>query len=309
MTNFVKIMQKISGFVSIIGTPNAGKSTLLNAILGQNISIVTPKPQTTRNKIFGIYTKDNMQIIFVDTPGILDPKYKLQQFMKREIDSSFVESDIILLIVDISEFNIKKLKDVYDKYKKEFSEHKLFCVLNKIDLLKKEVVLLTIKKISDNLNFDEIIPVSAVKGFNVNELLVVISKYLPENEFYFGDDVITSQPERFFVSEIIRENILKLYKDEVPFSVYVDIDEFKEREKGKNFIRGSIFVERDGQKAIIIGAGGSGIKKLGEFARKEIEEFLDRQVFLELFVKVRKDWKNDENFLKKNFNKLSTQIN
>lgn len=301
-------MQKISGFAAIIGAPNAGKSTLLNAILGQNISIVTPKPQTTRNRIFGIYTKDNVQIVFVDTPGILNPRYKLQQFMNREIETSFIEADVIMLVIDANKYDTESLREVYDKYKKEFSEHKLFCVLNKIDLLKKEEVLLIIKNISDTYKFDEIIPVSAVKGFNVADLIKTITRCLPENEFYFGADAVTSQPERFFVAEIIRQSVLKLYRDEIPFSVYIDIDEFKERDKSKDFIRASVIVERETQKAIIIGANGSKIKSLGSISRKQIEEFLGREVFLELFVKVRKDWKNDEDFLKKNFNKSGAPI-
>jgi GTP-binding protein Era len=303
MTNFIKIMQKISGFVAIIGTPNAGKSTLLNAILGQKISIVTPKAQTTRNKIFGIYTKDNLQIVFVDTPGILDPKYKLQQFMKKEIDSSFHDCDVIILVIDTDKFDEESLKTVYEKYKEQFSEHKLFCVLNKMDLMKKEEILMMIKSISENYKFDEIIPVSALKKFNIDDLIRTIAKNLPEGEFYFAEDTITSQPEKFFVSEIIRQNILRKYRDEIPFSVYIDIDEFKERENSKDFIRATIYVERDTQKAILIGAGGLMMKKLGEASRKDIENFLQREVYLELFVKVRKDWKNDDDFLKRNFNK------
>ncbi len=299
-------MQKFSGFVPIIGAPNAGKSTLLNSILGQTISIVTAKPQTTRNRITGIYTRDNVQIVFVDTPGILDPKYKLQQFMSREIESSVIESDVIILVIDINKYERSLFGNLISKYKKEFSGHKLFCVLNKIDLVRKEEVLHVIKDISENFQIDEIIPVSASKRFNVDELIKTIVKYLPENEFYFETDVLTSKPEKFFVAEIIRKNILKQYKDEVPFSVYIDIEEFKERESGKDFIRATVIVERETQKAIIIGEGGLKIKRLGEYSRKGIEEFLDRPVFLELFVKVRKDWKNDEDFLKKNFNKLGT---
>lgn len=301
-------MQKLSGFVPIIGAPNAGKSTLLNAILGQNISIVTAKPQTTRNRITGIYTKDNVQIVFVDTPGILDPKYKLQQFMSREIESSVVESDVIVLVIDIKKYERDSFAKLYDKYSREYKEHKLFCVLNKIDLIRKEDILAVIKDISENFKVDEIIPVSAVKGFNVDELIRTIIKYLPENEFYFESDVLTSQPEKFFVSEIIRQNVLRQYKDEIPFSVYIDIEEFKERESGKDFIRASVIVERDTQKAIIIGEGGLKIKKLGEYSRKSVEEFLGRPVYLELFVKVRKDWKNDDEFLKKNFNKFGTSV-
>lgn len=299
-------MQKVSGFVPIIGAPNAGKSTLLNAILGQNISIVTAKPQTTRNRITGIYTKDNVQIVFVDTPGILDPKYKLQQFMSREIESSVIESDVIILVIDIKKYDLESFAKLYDKYSNEYKDHKIFCVLNKIDLIRKEVILAVIKEISGNFKIDEIIPVSAVKGFNIDELLKTIIKYLPENEFYFESDLLTSQPEKFFVSEIIRQNVLRQYKDEVPFSVYIDIDEFKERENGKDFIRASIIVERETQKAIIIGEGGLKIKKLGEYSRKSVEEFLGRPVYIELFVKVRRDWKNDDDFLRKNFNKFGT---
>ncbi len=299
-------MQKKSGFVSIIGIPNAGKSTLLNAILGQNISIVTAKPQTTRNKIFGIYTKDNVQIVFVDTPGILNPKYKLQQFMKHEIESSFAEADIIVMVIDAFKYESESLKEIYTKYRQEFSEHKMICVLNKIDLMKKEEVLGLIQNISESFKFDEIVPVSATKDFNVKELIKVIAGYLPESEFYYDDNVLTSQPEKFFVSEIIRQNILRQYQEEIPFSVYIDITEFKERDNGKDFISASIIVERDTQKAIIIGSAGSKIKHLGEASRKGIEAFLGRSVYLELHVKVRKDWKNDDVFLKKNFNKLSS---
>ncbi len=301
-------MQKISGFAAIIGTPNAGKSTLLNSILGQNISIVTSKPQTTRNKIFGIYTKDNIQIVFVDTPGILDPKYRLQEFMKKEIDSSFAESDIIILVIDAFKYDSGILKSTYEKYRTEFSAHKLFCVLNKIDLLKKEEVLEMIKEVSDQFKFDEIIPVSATKKFNIDDLISTIARYLPESEFYFEPDAVTSQPEKFFVAEIIRQNVLKQFKDEIPFSVYIDVEEFKEREAGKDYIRASIIVERDSQKAIVIGTSGSKIKSLGESSRREIENFLGRKTYLELFVKVRKDWKNDEDFLKKNFNKQGAPV-
>lgn len=302
-------MQKFSGFVPIIGAPNAGKSTLLNSILGEKLSIVTSKPQTTRNRITGIYTRDNIQIVFVDTPGILDPKYKLQQFMSREIDTSVIESDIILFLIDSGKYEREDTAKFFEKYNEEFKKHRIFIVLNKIDLLRKENVLKIIDDISKNFKFEEIIPVSAEKGFNIDELLKTIIKYLPENEFYFESDHLTSQPEKFFVSEIIRQNILKLFRDEVPFSVYVDITEFKERDNGKDFISASIIVERDTQKTIIIGENGNKIKQLGKNSRKAVEEFLGREVYLELFVKVRKDWKNDEKFLKSNFNKLNTQSN
>jgi GTP-binding protein Era len=280
----------------------------MNAIMGQTLSIVTPKPQTTRNKIFGIYTKDDAQIIFVDTPGILKPQYKLQVFMKRELESSFLEADIIILICDASKYDLNDIGEVYEKYKKEFSSHKVFCLLNKIDLLNKEVVLHIIKDVSTNFKFDEIIPLSAAKGFNVDELVRTIINYLPEHEFYFDGDIIASQPEKFFVSELIRAEALKIYEQEVPFSVYVEVDEFKERSKGKDYIRASIILEKDSQKKIVIGRNGLMIKTLGERARAQIEEFLGRKVFLELYVKIRKNWKNDEDFLKRKYIRSSMSI-
>lgn len=225
-------MQKKSGYVAILGRPNSGKSTLLNAILGQELSIVTPKPQTTRNKIFGIYTEDNIQIIFIDTPGILDPKYRLQQYMKKEVESSFTECDVILLVVDIVKYNAAELQIVYNRYKKHFCSIKSICVLNKIDKVNKDEVLLAIRDINQKLGFDEIVPVSAISAYNIQELIKTVTKYLPESEFYFDEDIITSQSERFFVSEIIREQAMMLYQDEIPFGIYVDIEEFKEH-KGK----------------------------------------------------------------------------
>jgi len=294
-------MPKKSGFVSIVGKPNAGKSTLLNAIIGQNLSVVTPKPQTTRNKIFGIYTRNDVQIVFSDTPGILKPKYKLQIFMKRELESSFKDADIIVFILDVSVYDPEDVKEVLEKYKREFEKHILFCVLNKIDLISKEEVLHIINDVSKSKSFDEIIPLSAEKGFNVKDLVNTIVKYLPEGEFYFDSEIIASQPEKFFVSEIIRAQALRLLKEEVPFSVYVDIEEFKERENGKDYIRASIILEKDSQKKIVIGKEGSMLKKLGVLSRSGIEDFLGKGVFLELFVKVRKNWKNDENFLRRKF--------
>jgi GTP-binding protein Era len=301
-------MNKKAGFASIIGKPNAGKSTLVNAILGQALSIVTSKPQTTRNKIFGIYTKDNVQIVLLDTPGILVPKYKLHDFMKREIESSFPESDVIILVVDASTYSMESVKEVFDVYDTQFSIHKLFCVLNKIDLLTNEVVLHIINDISSNYKFNEIIPLSAYKNFNVTELIDTIIKYLPEHEFYFDEEIIASQPERFFVSELIREAVLKLYSEEIPFSVFVDIEDYKEREKGKDYIRANLIVEKDSQKKIVIGSKGAMIKRLGELSRRKIEDFIDKSVFLELFVKVRKNWKNDEEFLKRKFKPGTTTL-
>ncbi len=299
-------MAKKSGFVSIIGKPNAGKSTLLNTIFGQSLSIVTAKPQTTRNKVFGIFTKDDIQIVFVDTPGILKPKYKLQVFMKKELESTFIETDLIVLVYDSSKYDPESLKELYDTYKDEFKTKKSFILLNKIDLLTKEEVLNIISDVAVKYDFNEIIPVSARKNFNIDDFLKTVEKYLPENEFFFDKDIVATQPEKFFVSEIIREFALKFYQEEIPFSVFIDIEEFKERENGKDYIRANVIVEKDSQKGIIIGKGGEMLKKLGEYSRKEIEDFLGRPVFLELFVKVEKNWKNDEKFLKRKFSNQSS---
>jgi GTP-binding protein Era len=294
-------MARKSGFVSIIGKPNAGKSTLLNAIFGQSLSIVTAKPQTTRNKVFGVYTHDDIQIVFVDTPGILKPRYKLQVYMKKELESSFVETDLIVLVYDVSKYDAADLKDLSETYKDEFTSKKSFIVLNKIDLLTKEEVLHIISDVFVKTKFDEIIPVSARKKFNIEDFLKTVEKYIPENEFYFDEKTIATQPEKFFVGEIIREYALRLYKEEIPYSIFIEIEEFKEREKGKDYIRANIIIEKESQKGIIIGKGGDMLKHLGELARKDIEEFLGREVFLELFVKVKPNWKNDEDFLKRNF--------
>ncbi len=301
----LKSMKKKSGFVVIAGKPNSGKSTILNSILGQEISIVTSKPQTTRSRIFGIYTKMNVQVVFVDTPGILKPRYKLQAFMKREIDSSFIDADIILLIVDGSDYSPDLVREIHEKYRKEFDSHEVFCVINKIDLIRKEVLLAIIDDVSAKLKFSEIVPVSGKTGFNIDELIRTIEKYLPEHDFYFENDVVAAQPEKFFVSEIIRAHALKMYKEEVPFSIYVGIEDFRERETGKCYIRAGIVLEKESQKPIVIGKKGAMIKALGERSRKDIEDFLGQKVFLELYVKIRKNWKNDEEFLKRNFYKTS----
>lgn len=270
----------------------------MNAILGRNLSIVTPKPQTTRYKIFGIYTSGITQIVFVDTPGILKPKYELQNFMKREVESSFIEADVILLLIDVSKYESDELNQIFNEYGEKLSKHKVFCVINKIDLTTKEFLLLIINDISKKFNFDEIIPISAKSAFNIDELLKTIVKYLPDSEFFYGTEAIATQPERFFVSEIIREQALLLFGEEIPYSIYVEIDEFKEHKSAKDFIRANIVVERNSQRKIIIGTSGAMIKKLGVEARKEIERFLDRPVYLELHAKVRKNWKNNEKFLK-----------
>lgn len=292
-----------SGFVSIIGKPNVGKSTLLNAFMGEELSLVTPKPQTTRNCITGIYTKDSIQIVFLDTPGILKPRYKLQHFMKREIDSSFLESDLVLLVLDASGYDTDSVSSILSEDFKQLSKKAAFCVLNKIDRIDKSEVLHVIKDVSSKFKFAEIFPVSAKKKYNTYELLESIIKYMPNGEFYFENDIIASQPEKFFVAEIIRGEAMKLLKDEVPFSVFVEIEEFNEHKNSKDYIRVSLIMEKDSQKSIVIGSGGSMLKKIGMHARKKVEEFLQKEVFIDIHVKVKKNWKDDDTFLKNHFKK------
>ena len=289
-----------SGYVAILGLPNSGKSTLLNTLLGQKLSIITSKPQTTRKRILGILSEETYQIIFLDTPGILSPSYLLQEKMMEDVKISLDDADVIVLIVDVKEdqnagnlFAQEFVKDIVLKSKKP----KLL-ILNKVDLITQEKVTELINHFESRKLFDEVIPLSATFNFNTQRVKEDIIRFLPEGQKFFPDDQLTDGTERFFVSEIIREKILELYRDEVPYSCEVLIAEFKEREEGKNFISAEVVVERDSQKAIIIGKAGASIKKLGQVARESIEEFLQREVFLELRVKVRKKWRSDENLLK-----------
>ncbi len=286
------------GYVAIIGKPNAGKSTLLNAFLGFDLSIVNKKAQTTRNKILGIFTEKNIQIVFIDTPGLFEPKYELQRFMMTELKSSFNEADIILHIIDASDFNIKALKDTEVKFKKEFKGKKRIIALNKVDLIEQDDVKSKILLLKEEFGFDNIVPISAKENFNINELQRLLIENLPISEFFFDEDILTDKPEKFFVAEIIRQKILDMYQDEVPYSVYVDIVEFIERKDSKDYINAEIVLERESQKVIFIGRNGDKIKTLGRTARESIEKFLKKEVYLKLFVKVRKDWRKDRKFLR-----------
>ena len=289
-----------TGYVTILGLPNSGKSSLLNALLGQKLSIITAKPQTTRKRILGILSEENYQIIFLDTPGILSPSYLLQEKMMDEVKSSLDDADIIVLIIDVME---DPLADILlnQEFVKEtvLKSRKLkLLILNKVDLITQDKVTNLINHFEAQKLFEEVIPISAAHNFNVQRVKEEIIRLLPEGPKLFPDDQITDASERYFVSELIREKILEIYRDEIPYSCEVLIIEFKERETSKHFISAEVVVERDSQKAIIIGKGGASIKKLGEAARKSIEEFLQREVFLELRVKVRKKWRSDENLLK-----------
>ena len=286
-----------SGFVAIIGRPNVGKSTLLNRILGEKIVITSDKPQTTRNRIKGIHNIPKAQIIFIDTPGIHRAKSLLNKFMVEEALASVKEVDVILFLVeaDLPTGNREaQILQVLAAVKAP-----VFLVLNKIDLVAKAALLEQIAGYSQLYPFKEIIPVSAANGDGVERLVESVCHYLPEGPVYFPDDILTDVPERFIVAEIIREKIFRLTRDEVPYAVAVEVESFKERPDGTLIaIAAAINVERDSQKGIIIGKKGAMLKKIGMEARREIEQLLDTKVFLELFVRVRKEWSENPRLLK-----------
>ncbi len=284
-----------AGFISIIGKPNAGKSTLLNALIGMKFAITTEKAQTTRHRILGIHMHEGAQLIFSDTPGIIKPHYKLQEKMMNQVRESVSDADILLLVVDVKDSEIgPEVEEVLAKYPSE----KKVLVLNKIDLSDQDEVTKLSESLSAKFEFGNIVALSAEKKFNTNRLLDLLAKICPEHPYYFLEDQLTDRPERFFVGEMIREKILKFYSQEIPYSVEVDIDEFKDQGK---IIRISaiIYTERKSQKGILIGEGGRGLKKVGTHARKDIEEFVGKKVFLQLFVKVREKWRENEDLLRK----------
>jgi GTP-binding protein Era len=283
-----------SGFVSIVGNPNVGKSTLSNLLVGERLSIITSKAQTTRHKILGIVNKDDYQIVFSDTPGVLQPNYKLQESMLKFSKSALIDADLILYITDTVETPGKNedfIKDVKE------SRLPLLLVINKIDLSTQEQLEKLTTTWETLLPNAEIYPISAQHKFNIQNLYNRILELIPESPPYFEKDALTDKPMRFFVSEIIREKILLYYQKEIPYSVEVEVEEFKEGQHQTN-INAIIHVVRDSQKGIIIGHQGKALKKLGTEARKALETFLDTKIFLHLFVKVSKNWRDKENFLK-----------
>ena len=284
-----------SGFVSFVGRPNVGKSTLLNSILGKRIAITSDKPQTTRNMIQGIYNDEDTQIVFVDTPGIHKPKSKLGKVLNKQAYFTINDVDIVILVVDITEkigtgdkFVIDILKNIEDK--------PVFLVINKIDKLPKEEILKKIDEYQKIYDFDEIIPVSERKKDNTDRLLNVIKKYLPDNIKYFDDNIITSSSPSFIISEFIREKVLDLTNEEVPYAVTCLVEELEEDERTMN-ISATIIVDRENLKKIIIGKNGNMIKEIGTRARKDIEKYFNKKVYLELFVKVIPKWRDKEKFL------------
>ena len=284
-----------AGFVNIVGNPNVGKSTLMNDLVGERVSIITSKAQTTRHRINGIVNTPEYQIVFSDTPGVLKPKYKLQESMLGYSEGALVDADVLLYVTDVVE-DPEKNADFIAKVAKETIP--VLLVINKIDLVKEQADLEAIvdrwKKLLPNA---EVFPTSAKEGFNVENIMKRIVELLPVSPPFFGKDALTDKPARFFVTEIIREKILLLYEKEIPYSVEVIVEKFEEKEKSIH-IMAVIYVERDSQKGIIIGHKGDKIKKVGMEARKDIEKFFGKSVYLELFVKVESNWRNRDNALR-----------
>lgn len=286
-----------SGFISIIGRPNVGKSTFLNHVVGQKIAIMSDKPQTTRNKVQGVVTTDDAQMIYIDTPGIHKPKHKLGDFMVKVARNTLGEVDIIMFMVNAEEkigpgdrFILEMLKN---------TETPVFLIINKIDLVHPDKLLEIINSYKSEYDFAEIVPISALKGNNTERLLETLKTYLPEGPKYYPDDQVTDHPERFIISEFIREKVLHATREEIPHSIAVVIEKI-EREESRNMVNimATIIVERDSQKGIVIGKQGALLKEIGTKARRDIEMLLGSKVFLELWVKVQKDWRNTPGRLK-----------
>lgn len=285
-----------SGFVSIIGRPNVGKSTFMNRVIGHKIAIMSDKAQTTRNKIQGVMTREDAQIIFLDTPGIHKPKHKLGDYMMRVAKNTLSEIDAIMFMVNVNEdigrgdeYIMEMLKNV---------KTPVFLVLNKIDLVHPDALMPKIEKYKTYMDFTEIVPISALEGLNVDHFIDVLKDYLPEGPKYYPDDQISDHPEQFVVGEIIREKILHLTSEEIPHAIGINVDRMIKESEERVRIEATIFVERDSQKGIVIGKGGKKLKEVGKRARRDIEMLLGSKIYLELWVKVQKDWRNKINFIR-----------
>ncbi|MBM0782892.1 GTPase Era [Staphylococcus epidermidis] len=285
-----------SGFVSIIGRPNVGKSTFVNRVIGHKIAIMSDKAQTTRNKIQGVMTRDDAQIIFIDTPGIHKPKHKLGDYMMRVAKNTLSEIDAIMFMVNVNEdigrgdeYIMEMLKNV---------KTPIFLVLNKIDLVHPDTLMPKIEQYQSYMDFTDIIPISALEGLNVDYFIDVLKSFLPEGPKYYPDNQISDHPEQFVVSEIIREKILHLTSEEIPHAIGVNVDRMIKEDEDRVRIEATIYVERDSQKGIVIGKGGKKLKEVGKRARRDIEMLLSSKVYLELWVKVQRDWRNKVNFIR-----------
>lgn len=285
-----------SGFVTIIGRPNVGKSTFVNRVIGHKIAIMSDKAQTTRNKIQGVMTTNDAQIIFLDTPGIHKPKHKLGDYMMKVAKNTLSEIDAVMFMVNVNEdigrgdeYIMEMLKNV---------KTPVFLVLNKIDLVHPDALMPKIEAYQKYMEFTEIIPISALEGLNIDHFIQVLKSYLPEGPQYYPDGQISDHPEQFVVSELIREKILETTTEEIPHSIGVNIERMVQEAEDRVHIEATIYVERDSQKGIVIGKGGKKLKVIGQRARKDIEHLLGSKVYLDLWVKVQKDWRNKSNFIK-----------
>jgi len=287
-------MSHRSGFVNIIGKPNAGKSTLMNALVGEKLAIITHKAQTTRHRIMGVVSGEDFQIVYSDTPGILDPKYKLHEAMMEYVDTAFDDADVLVFIIDITDNKVNEA--IIEKIRKNGKP--VIVAINKIDLSDQESLNKEVDRWNKLLPGSDVIPVSAKLEFNIDTLIRIVTAKLPESPPFYEKDTLTDKTERFFASEIIREKILLNYSKEIPYSSEVQIEVFK-REPRMVLVKAIIFVMRDSQKAIVLGHQGKAIKKVGTEARKDLEEWLGKKVFLEITVKVRKDWRDDEGALRR----------
>jgi len=285
-----------SGFVALIGRPNVGKSTLMNQVLGQKVAITSDKPQTTRNRIHGVYTTEEGQIIFIDTPGVHKPLHKLGDYMMQVVRNTLSEVDVILFLTDVTQS--MGAGEQYILQLLETVESPVILVLNKIDQVHPDDLLPRIEEYRQQFPFAEVVPVSALLGNNVSTLISVIFRYLPEGPMYYPEGQTTDHPESFIVAELIREKILYLTREEVPHSVAVVVEEMARRDGDVVYIRAVIYTERESQKGILIGKGGRMLKQVGQMARQEIEALLGSRVYLDLWVKVKEDWRNRDLLLK-----------
>ncbi|MEM6648600.1 MAG: GTPase Era [Bacteroidota bacterium] len=293
MSDFISVPpDHRSGYVALVGKPNVGKSTLMNALVGRKLSIVTRKPQTTRHRILGIWSDEKHQVILLDTPGIIKPRYKLQEAMMHNVDAAVTEADLLVFMAEATQDNPDTLS------LEQVGNRPALLVINKIDLIRPEEALPLVERYTALRAFEAVIPISALNGKNVDALKQEILDRIPLGPPFYPKDMISEHPERFFVAEIIREKIFQQYREEIPYSTQVDIVSYEERKGQKDLIHADIVVERDSQKGILIGKGGKALKRIGMSARKDIEAFLGREIFLQLHVKVRTDWRNRDSFLK-----------
>jgi GTP-binding protein Era len=288
-------MEHKAGYVNIIGNPNVGKSTLMNALIGQKLSIITHKAQTTRHRILGILNEKEYQIVFSDTPGVIKPAYKLQESMMNFVHSAFQDADVLIYMIEVGEKGLKDEK-LFERLKT--TSVPVLMLMNKIDLAEQDFVAQEMERWSGELPNAQLLPISALNNFNIDKIKDKLVEMLPVSPPYYDKDAITDKSERFFIEEIIREKILKHYKKEIPYSVQIEVEEFFEEEEIIR-IRAIIYVMRESQKGIIIGHKGMGLKRIGTEARRDIEKMLDKKVFLATPVKVKKNWRNDNNQLKK----------